>query len=203
MASAMPPITQASRLSARPGRIFASLADVGWRAHGQARPRRPSQPRSPRAVRSADIPCSRSAASSTAASTVMLGDPNNAGKWAHDGEKFVDGTYRIACASCAHVVSRATCARAATRHGALARALGEARAGRAQALPKCNELELLASRSSRRARQSGDPPKPNRSPIMATRVITSSRSRVTSATTRSSRNAARFAMQRVRYVDGP
>ena len=31
---------------------------------------------------------------------VMLGDANNDGKWVHDGEKFVDGVYRIACATC-------------------------------------------------------------------------------------------------------
>ncbi len=34
---------------------------------------------------------------------VMLGDPNSDGKWVHDGEKFVDGVYRITCASCAKV----------------------------------------------------------------------------------------------------
>ena len=31
---------------------------------------------------------------------VMLGDANDDGKWVHDGEKFVDGVYRIACATC-------------------------------------------------------------------------------------------------------
>lgn len=31
---------------------------------------------------------------------VMLGDANNDGKWVHDGEKFVDGVYRITCATC-------------------------------------------------------------------------------------------------------
>ena len=29
---------------------------------------------------------------------MMLGDPNDDGRWVHDGEKFVDGTYRIVCA---------------------------------------------------------------------------------------------------------
>jgi len=33
---------------------------------------------------------------------VMLGDATNAGRWAHDGEKFVDGTYRIECVACKH-----------------------------------------------------------------------------------------------------
>jgi hypothetical protein len=31
---------------------------------------------------------------------VMLGDPNDEGKWAHDGEKFVDGTFAITCKQC-------------------------------------------------------------------------------------------------------
>ena len=35
---------------------------------------------------------------------VMLGDANDDGKWVHDGEKFVDGIYRITCAGCQRVV---------------------------------------------------------------------------------------------------
>jgi uncharacterized membrane protein len=31
---------------------------------------------------------------------VMLGDPNDDGKWAHDGEKFVDGTFAVTCVGC-------------------------------------------------------------------------------------------------------
>jgi hypothetical protein len=33
----------------------------------------------------------------------MLGDANDDGKWAHDGEKFIDGITRIACAGCGRV----------------------------------------------------------------------------------------------------
>jgi hypothetical protein len=35
---------------------------------------------------------------------VMLGDAAGAPRWVHDGEKFVDGTYRITCAGCKQVV---------------------------------------------------------------------------------------------------
>lgn len=35
--------------------------------------------------------------------SVMLGEANNDGRWAHDGEKFVDGTYRITCAGCGRI----------------------------------------------------------------------------------------------------
>src|SRR5262249_658661 len=34
---------------------------------------------------------------------IMLGTPNDAGRWAYDGEKFVDGTYSVRCARCKHV----------------------------------------------------------------------------------------------------
>ena len=76
---------------------------------------------------------------------VMLGDPNNAGKWAHDGEKFVDGTYAITCASCKHVAfSDAMCPRC-NAPDRLARALGErSRMALPKRCPKCNETELIA-----------------------------------------------------------
>src|SRR6185436_9532421 len=34
------------------------------------------------------------------AQPVMYGDADGAPRWVHDGEKFVDGTYRIACVGC-------------------------------------------------------------------------------------------------------
>jgi hypothetical protein len=76
---------------------------------------------------------------------LMLADPNDAGRWVHDGEKFVDGTYRIACASCRHVVfEHADCPRCHAA-GGLARALAEpSRLAVPKRCPSCNELELLA-----------------------------------------------------------
>jgi hypothetical protein len=32
--------------------------------------------------------------------SVMLGDANDDGRWVHDGEKFIDGVYRIRCLNC-------------------------------------------------------------------------------------------------------
>ncbi|MEO8699022.1 MAG: hypothetical protein ABI867_03230 [Kofleriaceae bacterium] len=76
---------------------------------------------------------------------LMLADPNDAGKWAHDGEKFVDGTYRIKCAGCAKVAfESADCPRCHAT-GALARALADtSRLAIPKRCPKCNELELIA-----------------------------------------------------------
>jgi hypothetical protein len=32
--------------------------------------------------------------------SVMLGEANDDGRWAHDGEKFIDGVYRVTCLGC-------------------------------------------------------------------------------------------------------
>jgi len=77
--------------------------------------------------------------------SIMLGDPNDDGRWVHDGEKFIDGTYRIACAGCGHVaVDDAACPRCHAA-GGLARALGEpSRIAIPRRCPSCNETELVA-----------------------------------------------------------
>src|SRR5262249_60443298 len=56
---------------------------------------------------------------------IMLGEPNDDGRWVHDGEKFVDGTYRIACASCSHVVFADDACPRCHAPGGLPRALGD------------------------------------------------------------------------------
>jgi hypothetical protein len=76
---------------------------------------------------------------------VMAAEPNDAGRWAHDGEKFVDGTYRVTCAKCAHVVFEdADCPRCHAS-GGLARALADtSKLVVPKRCTKCNELELMA-----------------------------------------------------------
>jgi hypothetical protein len=76
---------------------------------------------------------------------LMLADPNDAGKWAHDGEKFVDGTYRIRCAACAAVAFETTACVRCHAAGGLARALAETtRLAIPKRCPKCQEIELIA-----------------------------------------------------------
>lgn len=76
---------------------------------------------------------------------LMLADPNDAGRFVHDGEKFVDGTYRITCASCAKVVFESDVCPRCNAEGGLARALGDTnRLALPKRCPSCNELELLA-----------------------------------------------------------
>lgn len=76
---------------------------------------------------------------------VMLGTPNDDGRWVHDGEKFVDGIYRVACPACAHVVFASDDCPRCHAAGGLARALGEpSRLAVPRRCPRCQELELLA-----------------------------------------------------------
>src|SRR5262249_48634679 len=76
---------------------------------------------------------------------VMLADPTSQGKWAHDGEKFVDGTYRIACVACNHVVVDSDICPRCNAAGGLARALADTtRLVVPKRCPSCNELEFLA-----------------------------------------------------------
>jgi len=94
--------------------------------------------------------------------SLMLADPNDAGRWVHDGEKFVDGVYRIACTSCAAVMfEHAACPRCHAE-GGLARALAEpTRLAIPKRCPTCNELELLAiALVAAKAKAGGGPPKP-------------------------------------------
>lgn len=76
---------------------------------------------------------------------VMLGDPNNDGRWAHDGEKFVDGTYGMACVACGHAVfTDAMCPRC-NAEGGLAKALADtSRMTVPKRCGKCSENELMA-----------------------------------------------------------
>jgi RNA polymerase subunit RPABC4/transcription elongation factor Spt4 len=77
--------------------------------------------------------------------SLMLGDPNDDGRWVHDGEKFIDGTYQIACARCAHVVFQDDACPRCHATGGLARALGEvSRLAVPKRCPACQELELIA-----------------------------------------------------------
>lgn len=75
---------------------------------------------------------------------MMLSEPTDAGRWVHDGEKFVDGTYRITCCACQHVVFESPiCPRCNAADG-LARALVDtSRLTVPRRCPGCQELELL------------------------------------------------------------
>lgn len=76
---------------------------------------------------------------------MMAGDPNDAGRWVHDGEKFVDGTYRVECVACRAVLFESALCPRCNADGALPRVLGQgSRLVVPKRCPSCNELELLA-----------------------------------------------------------
>jgi len=76
---------------------------------------------------------------------LMLADPNDAGRWVHDGEKFVDGVYKATCTQCSHVVFEDPACPRCHAEGGLAKALGDkSRLPIPKRCPSCNELELLA-----------------------------------------------------------
>jgi hypothetical protein len=75
---------------------------------------------------------------------VMLGSPDDDGRWAHDGEGFVAGTYRIACTACGAIAfDDASCPRC-DEGGGLARALAApARLAPPKRCPTCKATELM------------------------------------------------------------
>jgi hypothetical protein len=75
--------------------------------------------------------------------TVMLGEPNDDGRWTHDGEKFIDGVYRIKCIRCSDATfSTDDCPRC-HREGGLADALGTpSRLTAPKRCPDCKGTEL-------------------------------------------------------------
>src|ERR1041385_5224222 len=91
----------------------------------------------------------------------MVGDPNDAGRWVHDGEKFVDGTYEIACTRCKHAAFTSDICPRCNAPGGLPTALGTtSRIQIPKRCPKCNELELLAIAFVPATAHAGTAPKP-------------------------------------------
>lgn len=75
---------------------------------------------------------------------VMLGDPDDDGRWAHDGEKFIDGVYRVTCTACGHVALDAPDCPRCHAPGALAAALATpTRTMPPKRCPTCKATELV------------------------------------------------------------
>jgi len=75
---------------------------------------------------------------------LMAGDPTNDGRFVHDGEKFVDGTYNIACVGCKRVLFASdVCPRCNTPAGLEHALLEETRLRVPKRCPHCDELELM------------------------------------------------------------
>jgi hypothetical protein len=75
--------------------------------------------------------------------SVMLGEANGDGKWCYDGEKFIDGVFRIRCMACnVEPYSASDCPRC-HREDALADALKTpSRLAAPKRCPKCRNTEV-------------------------------------------------------------
>lgn len=78
--------------------------------------------------------------------TVMLGQRNDDGRWIHDGEKLIDGVYRIRCIRCSNLAfSTEDCPRC-HREGALADVVGKpSRLPVPTRCPSCKGTELTVT----------------------------------------------------------
>ena len=96
--------------------------------------------------------------------SVMLGERNDEGRWTHDGEKFIDGVWRIRCIRCSEdVFSSNDCPRC-HREGGLADAINTtARMATPKRCPQCKATEMTVSGfapSKVRTAGEGRPPAP-------------------------------------------
>jgi hypothetical protein len=93
---------------------------------------------------------------------LMLADPNDAGRWVHDGEKFVDGVYQVSCTACQAVMFEDPACPRCHAEGGITKALGDhTRLEIPKRCPKCNEIELLAlALVPAKARSGAGTPKP-------------------------------------------
>jgi hypothetical protein len=74
---------------------------------------------------------------------VMVGEADNDGRWAYDGEGFIDGVHRIRCATCQVVSFESDDCTRCHQPGALpAVRAGESRISAPRRCPKCAGLEL-------------------------------------------------------------
>jgi hypothetical protein len=77
---------------------------------------------------------------------VMLAEAAGAPRWVHDGEKFIDGTYRITCAACHHVIYASDdCPRCHAANALPAIAAAASRVAAPRRCPGCNGTELTVT----------------------------------------------------------
>jgi hypothetical protein len=78
--------------------------------------------------------------------TVMLGERNDDGRWTHDGEKFIDGVYRVRCLGCGTESFASDDCPRCHREGGLRDALGVmSRLAVPKRCPGCRGTELTVT----------------------------------------------------------
>src|SRR5438552_3440298 len=75
--------------------------------------------------------------------SIMLGDPNGDGKWAYDGEKFIDGVYRVKCIGCnADAFSSPDCPRCHAPNALEAALASQSKLTAPKRCPTCKNTEV-------------------------------------------------------------
>jgi hypothetical protein len=77
---------------------------------------------------------------------VMLGERNDDGRWVHDGEKFIDGVFRVVCIRCRNIAFETKDCPRCHREGGLADALGtHSRLAVPKRCPDCKGTEMTTA----------------------------------------------------------
>jgi hypothetical protein len=75
--------------------------------------------------------------------SVMLGESNGDGKWCYDGEKFIDGVFRIRCVACsAEPFTADDCPRCHAANALAGALTTSSRLAVPKRCPKCNSTEV-------------------------------------------------------------
>ena len=97
---------------------------------------------------------------------VMLGERNDDGRWSHDGEKFIDGVYRIRCIGCSADAFATTACPRCHREGGLADALDVAsRLAVPKRCPQCKGTEMTITGFAPATVRTGEGRPPSPTPI--------------------------------------
>jgi hypothetical protein len=97
--------------------------------------------------------------------STMLGERNDDGRWTHDGEKFIDGVYRIKCMTCsADQFSTEDCPRC-HRPGGLVNVIGQpTRLAVPKRCPACKGTEMTVTGFAPATVRTGENRKPSPTP---------------------------------------
>jgi hypothetical protein len=98
--------------------------------------------------------------------SVMLAERNDDGRWVHDGEKFIDGVYRIRCIGCSADAFATTACPRCHREGGLADALDVAsRLAVPRRCPQCKGTEMTITGFAPATVRTGEGRPPSPTPI--------------------------------------
>lgn len=100
--------------------------------------------------------------------SVMLGEANDGGRWVHDGEKFIDGVYRIRCIRCDDVTFSSDDCPRCHRPGGLADVIGQpSRLTIPKRCPACRGTEMTVTAMSPAVVRTGEGRPPSPTPLAA------------------------------------